>query len=584
MIAWARRPATQSVPGGDELARFRHDNGKLLWTLALFSMVVNLLMMTGPIYMLQVYERLLASGSVETLVALSLLAAVLFCGMGLLDALRGRVAARYGARMQAALEAPVFRAALGQAARTGQAPGALSDLARVQGLTGTPVFLSLFDLPWLPLFLGLIFVFHPWLGWLAVAGGVALILVSLLNRRSSTDPLADAAEQAERARLMAHAIQTEAETIRALGMAPAAFARWQLHGASALRSAMHASDLMGGYAALTRTMRLVLQSAILALAAWLVLRGELSAGAMIAASILVGRALAPIDQIVGQWTAMAEAARGWARLRALLREEPAPIPRLALPRPAALLEVSHLSIVPPGAARSVLRGVHFRLMPGQAIAVIGPSGSGKSTLARALVGVWSPSAGQIRLGGRPIDQIDPDALGAMIGYLPQQVRLFDGTVAENIARLAALPHADAVLAAARQADAHDMICALPHGYDTRLTGLGAQLSGGQVQRIGLARALYRDPVLLVLDEPNSALDNDGSEALTRAIEAMKSAGCTVVVMAHRPSAIRACDMVLVLQDGVQQAFGPRDAVLEKTLVNYREIRQTRGFGVQGGAA
>jgi ATP-binding cassette subfamily C protein len=371
---------------------------------------------------------------------------------------------------------------------------------------------------------------------------------------------------------MAGEMQAEAELVRALGMQGNAFARWHRQRAVALGEGIRAADRVGSFSALTRTLRLFLQSAILGLGAWLVLQAEMTGGAMIAGSILLGRALAPIELAIGQWTAIAEAGQAWRRLRGLLDAEREPPPRMPLPRPQARLEVTQLSVVPPGARTPTLRGVTFRVEPGQAVGVIGPSGSGKSTLARAITSVWPPAAGQIRLDGATLDQYDPDALGAHIGYLPQAVTLFEGTIAENIARLDANPDTARVVAAARAAAAHEMILALPQGYDTRVSGLGARLSGGQIQRIGLARALYGDPVLLVLDEPNSALDNDGSIALNAAIQEIKADGRAVLIMAHRPSAIRECDRLLVLSGGAPAMFGPTREVLQKTLANYADIK------------
>ncbi len=571
-----RKPAT--VP--DELSRFRRSNAWLLWTIAGFSMVANALMLTGPLYMLQVYDRVLGSGSEETLVALTVLITFLFLMMGVVDFVRGRVAARYGARLLESLDARVFRAALARAQRTGRQQQGLQDLASVQRLTGSPVFMALFDLPWTLLFLGAIFLFHPWLGWLATGGAVVLILITLVNRVLSSQPIARSGAATKLADHMAGEMQAEAELVRALGMRDAAFARWHRQRRAALGEGMAASDVVGGFTTMTRTARLFLQSAILGLGAYLVLQAEMTAGAMIAASILMGRALAPIELAIGQWGMIAEAGQAWTRLRALLTQEPEALPRMALPRPKARLEVSNLAVTPPGARIPTLRGVTFRVEPGQAVGVIGASGSGKSTLARAITSVWLPAAGQIRLDGATLDQYEPDALGRVIGYLPQSVTLFEGTIADNIARLAEVPDTEKVVAAARAAAAHDMILDLPEGYDTRVSGLGARLSGGQIQRIGLARALYDDPVLLVLDEPNSALDNDGSIALNTAIQAIKADGRAVLIMAHRPAAIRECDKVLVLSGGVPTMFGPTREVLAKTLVNYAEIR---GAGAaQGG--
>ncbi len=566
----------------NELAEFRRRNAWILWSAALFSLFVNLLVMTGPLYMLQVYDRVLGSGSEETLLALSILVAFLFAMMGVLDFARARVAGRYGARLQEAFDARVFRAALGRAQRTGQVQSALGDLAAIQRLTASPVFMALFDLPFTPLFIAAIFTFHPWLGWLALGGAATLVVVTMLNRATSARSLGEAAETGRAADRLAGEMQSQAEVIRSLGMRGAAFDRWHRQRARALDGAMRAADIVGGYSTLSKTLRLFLQSAILGLAALLVLRGELRAGAMIAGSILMGRALAPIDMAIGQWSMIAEAARGWGRLRTLLSEERPEVPRLSLPRPAAALEVSGLTVVPPGDSKPALRGVSFRLEPGEAIGIIGPSGSGKSTLARAITGVWRVAGGSIRLDRATLDQYDPDTLGKLIGYLPQSVTLFDGTVAENIARLDPQPSGDAVTSAARAADADTMIRALPDGYDTLVSGLGPRLSGGQVQRVGLARALYGDPVLLVLDEPNSALDHEGSEALNRAVQGMKARGLGVIIMAHRPNAIAECDKILVLKDGQVQAFGPRDEVLAQVLKNSADVQRATSVRAVGG--
>lgn len=565
-----------SRAGPDALTEFRRRNAWLLWSVALFSMAVNALMLTSPLYMLQVYDRVLGSRSAETLIALSVLVFFLFSIMAVLDFARGRVSARYGARFQDALDTSIFDAALSRARRTGEAQTALQDLAAVQRLTAAPVFMGVFDLPWTPLFIAAIFLFHPWLGWLALAGMGLLIVIALLNRARSHEPIADAAMAAQSADRIAAEMQGEAELIRALGMQGNAFARWHRQRRLALAEGMRASDLVGGFSATTRSLRLFLQSAILGLGAYLVLQAEMTAGAMIAASILLGRALAPIDMVIGQWSALAEAGQSWRRLTALLRDEGAAPPRMPLPKPAAKIEVSQLSVIPPGAQVPTLRGVSFAITPGEAVGVIGASGAGKSTLARAITAVWPPAVGQIRLDGATLDQYDPDALGHYIGYLPQSVTLFAGTIAENIARLSAAPDTHMVVDAARMAGAHEMILALPDGYETRVSGLGARLSGGQIQRIGLARALYGAPVLVVLDEPNAALDNDGSLALNRAVQAIKDDGRAVLIMAHRPSAIRECDKLLVLSGGAPVMFGPTQEVLKKTLVNYADIKAAAG--------
>lgn len=570
----SRASAAKPVARPDDLSSFRRRNMWLLWMVGIFSATVNALMLTGPIYMLQVYDRVLGSGSEETLLALTVLVAFLFLMMGILDYVRGRVASRFGARLQENLDQRVFRAALTRARKFGGPQSGLQDLAAVQRLTASPVFMSIFDLPWTPLFIAAIFIFHPWLGWLAVGGAVLLIAITATNQHVSSAPIADSSKAVQLADRMAGEMQSEAELIRALGMQNSAFGRWYRQRRIALGEGMRAADRVGGFTTMTRTVRLFLQSAILGLGAYLVLQAELTPGAMIAGSILLGRALAPIELAIGQWSMIAEAGQGWRRMRALLASEPVEPERMPLPRPKARLDVNTLSVIPPGSRLPTLRGVSFRVEPGQAVGVIGPSGSGKSTLARAVTSVWLPAAGQIRLNGATLDQYDPDALGGFIGYLPQSVTLFDGTIAENIARLSLSPDSAKVVEAARRAAAHQMILDLPDGYDTRVSAVGSKLSGGQVQRIGLARALYDNPVLLVLDEPNSALDNDGSMALNQAIHDIKADGRAVLIMAHRPSAIRECDRLLVLNGGAPVMFGPTKDVLQKTLSNYSNIQGT----------
>lgn len=566
--------APDLTPGLAELQAARAASRRAVWIAFLFSALVNLLMLTAPLYMLQVYDRVLVSRSQETLLALSLLMAFLFLLMGLLDHARGRVMARVGARLQAGLDARVGSAAFRRLAVAPEDPAARAarhDLDAIARFWASPVVLALFDAPWAPMFAAAIFVFHPWLGWLAVGGGVVIAGLSWLNQRATERPLQTAGHAALAADRQADTLAAEAEVVQALGMTRAALARLGAWRERALAEGLAASDASGRYTVLVRTFRLFLQSAMLGLAAWLVLRQELSAGAMIAASILMGRALQPVEQAVAQWPVLTRARQAEPRLAALLTAVPEGPPVTRLPRPGAMLEVRGLTVVPPGAETPVLSDVGFRLEPGQALGVIGPSGSGKSSLARALVGTWQPSAGQIRLGGAALDQYDPDTIGGLTGYLPQRVALFDGTVAENIARLQAGADPDRIIAAAKAAAAHEMILQLDAGYDTRLPAHGGRLSGGQIQRIGLARALYGDPVLLILDEPNSSLDNEGAEALTQAIRAAKDRGAAVLVMAHRPAALQDCDLLLVLSEGVVAACGPRDAVLRQMVRNAGDI-------------
>ncbi len=567
--------------GSDELAATRADQRALLIAVFVFSVFVNLLMLTGPLYMLQVYDRVLGSRSEATLVALSVLVGFLFLAMGILDHARGRVMARIGARIQDRLDRRVFSAALRRLTLQPGDPVALAaqrDLESVQRLWASPVLLAIFDIPWTPVFVAAIFIFHPMLGWLAVAGGIFLVIVTVMNQRMTLAPLQKTNAATMRAEMMSDAIKQESELVQALGMTEAAFDRWQKARSVALAQGISAADLAGSFSAVSKTFRMFLQSAMLGLGAYYVLQGELSAGAMIAGSILMGRALAPIEQAVGQWAVVTRAQEGRARLAELLTRMPVEPPRTALPRPRAILDVQNLTVVPPGDTQAVLRMISFRLEPGQALGVIGPSGAGKSTLARALIGVWKPAGGKVRLDGATLDQYDPDVLGSYIGYLPQRITLFEGTIAENIARLKSDPDPAKVVAAAKKAAAHEMIVKLPEGYDTRVAALGGRLSGGQIQRVGLARALYDDPVLLVLDEPNSNLDNDGSMALNLAIRSMKDEGRSVLIMAHRPAAIQECDMLLVLEDGTRRAFGPRDQVLREMVKNHTEIVRATGPG------
>lgn len=566
----ARRNATD---GAQELRSAAWASRGALVAVATFSMVVNLLMLTGPLYMMQVYDRVLTARSEETLVALSLLAIALFTVMGWLDVLRVRIMARVGARFQDALDLRVFRAALRRSARApDDVPARMgqTDLEAVQRCLASPIVPALFDMPWTPVFAGLIFLFHPALGVLALASGAVLIGVTLLNRHLSQRPLAEAGRAGAEADGMAQALRAEGETVRALGMTGAAFRRWSVARHDGLVHALSGAERTGGFSSATRTLRLVMQSAMLGLGAWLVLEQAVGAGVMIASSILLGRALAPVETVIGQWTLMVRANEGVGRLSTLLTDEPAEAEPLPLPRPAAHVRVEGVTLTPPGAAHPTLRDLTFTLEPGQALGVIGASGAGKSSLARALVGLWSPQAGQVRLDGATLTQYAPDTLGGHVGYLPQRVALFERTVAENIARLGD-PDAGAVIAAARAAAAHDMILRLPDGYDTRLAAGGGRLSGRQIQRIGLARALYRDPVLLVLDEPNANLDAEGTEALNAAVRTAKNRGCAVVVIAHRPAAIQDCDLLMVMEDGTSRAFGPRADILRRMVRNHTEI-------------
>lgn len=555
-------PDQQSRELGQTLAGFRSD----LIGVAVFSAAVNLLMLTGPLFMLQVYDRVLSSRSTATLLALFGLVVFLYSLMGFLDHVRGRVLARVGAGFQAALDRRVFDAVLRQAENADQrarpATG-LRDLSSIQSLLASPALTALIDLPWAPAFLALLFIFHPMMGWFALAGGTVLFVLAFASQRTSNTAMADARQHAARADSRTADMRKSIETIQGLGMKEPLTNDWSEVRTNALRSRILAADKRGRLAATTKAFRLLLQSGILALGAWLVLRGELTAGAMIAGSILLGRALAPVEQTVAQWGAFQAAAQGWRSLRNILSTTPPrPLP-MRLPAPQSRMEVKGLAVAPAGVTKPLLMGVSFDVQPGEAVAVIGPSAAGKSTLAKALTGVWPTRAGEIRLGGAELHQYAPDRLGRLLGYLPQDVVLFPGTVAQNVARFDPDADPDDVVKAAQAAGAHDLILSLPNGYDTMITDAGSLLSGGQRQRVGLARALFGDPAVLILDEPNSSLDDSGVRSLNQAITDAKAAGRAVLIISHRPSALAQCERVLLIDKGKMRAFGPRQEIMDK---------------------
>ena len=563
-------------PGHEELLEARRRGRSMYWLVGVFSVFVNMLMLTGPLYMMQVYDRVLGSRSEATLLALSLLVVFLYAMMGLLDLVRGRILRRVAANFQADLDKRVFDAMIRRSAVSNDktAQTGLSDLESIQRLIGSPVLTAAFDLPFTPVFLAGIALFHPYLGLLALGGGLILVGIALLNQIFSKAPQQKANAGSHQANLMSESIRTEAEMIQAMGMRKAAFSRWKVLRDKSLADSVSATDTGGGFTTVTKSLRLFLQSAMLGLGAYLVLQNEVSAGAIIAGSILLGRALAPIEMGLGQWANVQRARKGWQNLTELLGTTPPEEERTSLPKPKAKLDVQALAVMAPGETRPQLRNVTFKVEPGQAIGVIGPSGSGKSTLAKALTGAWRAAAGTVRLDGASLNQYDAEVLGEHIGYLPQRVQLFDGTIADNIARLSSAPDATQVVSAAKKAAAHDMIVELPDGYDTRVSANGGRLSGGQMQRIGLARALYGDPMIVILDEPNSNLDNEGSMALNSAIKQMKADGRSVLIMAHRPAAIQECDMLLVIDKGSMAAFGPKDDVLREMVSNHQDIQKT----------
>lgn len=538
-----------------------------------FSAVVNVLMLTGSIYMLQVYDRVLTSGSVATLVALFAIVVVLHLFLAGFDFLRLRVLGRAGVRLDRVLGDRVFTAWVrsGIPGAPGAAAQPLRDLEALRGFLSGPGLVALFDAPWIPLFLLVLFVIHPWIGWLTVGGAVLVIALAWLNQRLSGDAVSrgmtlDAAERG-----FAEQGRRNAEAVVSMGMQDAVVQRWRSQHDRTLATTQTGSDPSELIAALSRGFRMLLQSAVLTVGAWLVLRHEISAGMIIAASVLSGRALAPVDQAIGQWRGIGRALEAHRRLRAFFAAQPDTVPHIDLPLPKGAVEVLGVTKHAPGAARSektrILDGIRFRLEPGDGVGVIGNSAAGKSTLARILVGAWDPDEGEIRLDGATPTQWDRRVLGRAIGYLPQNVELFPGTIRDNIARFDPDATDAAVMAAAELAGVHEMILQLPEGYAARVgdPAAGVQLSGGQIQRIGLARAVYGTPHLVVLDEPNANLDMAGDEALSRAIRALRARGAIVVVVAHRPSAIAALNKVLVLKAGRVQRFGEKQATLTAVL-------------------
>ena len=550
---------SSATDGNREIRTALGESRRLFVSIGLFSAFVNLLMLTGPLFMLQVYDRVLTSRSEATLVALIGIVAFLFLTMGLLDHARARVLARAGARFQARMEPRVLGAILTRAGRSPQARSTpatgLHDLEAMQRFASGPGPFAFFDAPWTPAFLFVLFTFHWLLGVLAFVSGLLLVGLALLNSARTSRLQTAVGESAARAGHFVEQLRAGAETVRGLGMRAPATARAGALRRAVLKDTVAVSDRGGAYAVTSRTLRLFLQSMMLGLGAWLAIQGEVTPGIMIAAAILLGRALAPIDQAVGQWPVLQRALQGRRSLANLLRETPEEPERTPLPAPKALLEAENLVVAPPGARVPAVRSVSFRLDPGHAIGIAGPSASGKSTLAKALAGVWPPMGGKATLGGAALDQYGEQALARHLGWLPQEVVLFEGTVAENIARLAPEPDPEAVVEAAMWAGAHEMILALPGGYDFQVATGGGALSGGQRQRIALARAFYGDPAVVVLDEPDAHLDAAGAEALNRAIAELKARDGAAVIVAHRPGTFAECDVVLLMENGQTRPAG-----------------------------
>jgi len=529
------------------------------------SGIINILALTGSFYMLQIYDRALTSGSIPTLLALSALAIALYLFQGLFDIIRTQVLVRVGARLdskiaplahQVAIDMPRFGFSTAEALERGR------DVDTVRGFLGSQGPIALFDLPWMPLYLVFVYMLHPYLGALTFGGAFILsmltVITELMTRRHTS-----ATHQAAIVRnTIADSNARNADVLKAMGFADRAVERFHRANQEHLELQTRTNDISGTFGALSRVLRMVLQSAVLGLGAWLAIQGEISAGAIIAASVASARALAPVDLAIGNWKGLVSARAAFQRLKETVVALSGNDMPMQLPAPAASLKVEKITVAAPGSGRVLLSEVSFEIKAGQALGIIGPSGGGKTTLARALTGIWPTLRGSVRLDDAELTQWADSSLGQYIGYLPQDVALLDATVEENIARLEPDADARAIVEAAQTTGIHEMIVRMPEGYRTSLGPQGAALSGGQRQRIGLARALYKNPFLVVMDEPNSNLDGEGEMALTQTIKAIRARGGIAIVIAHRPSALAAVDVVAVIQNGKMVAFGPKDEILK----------------------
>ncbi|MHA7061298.1 type I secretion system permease/ATPase [Azospirillum baldaniorum] len=544
--------------------RLLHDFRGIVFFLFGMSGIINLLALTGAFYMMQIYDRALTSGSVPTLVAMSVLAIGLYAFQGLFDVIRSQILVRVGARLdrkiapmahQVAVDMPRYGFSTAEALERGR------DVDTLRGFLGGQGPVALFDLPWMPLFLVFVYLLHPLLGALTFGGAFVLTLLTIVTELM-TRRLSGATHQAVITRnAIADSNARNADILKAMGFAGRAVARFNRANDAHLALQTRTSDIGGTFGAVSRVLRMILQSAVLGLGAFLAIQGDLSAGAIMAASVASARALAPIDLAIGNWKGVVAARAAYHRLKetaVALAEAAEP---MELPPPRATLKVENITVAAPGSGRVLLSDVSFEVRAGQAVGIIGPSGGGKTTLVRALTGIWPVLRGSVRLDDADLAQWDEGALGRSIGYLPQEVALMDTTIEDNIARLEEEPDPRNIVAAAQAAGVHEMILRLPDGYHTELGPQGTALAGGQRQRVGLARALYGNPFVVVLDEPNSNLDGEGEAALTAAIRDVRSRGGIVIVIAHRPSALAAVDLVAVVQNGRMTAFGPKEDIL-----------------------
>ncbi len=534
--------------------------------IGLLSGVINVLYLTGSFFMLEVYDRVLPSRSIPTLIGLIIITAILFGFLGVLDLIRGRVLVRIGSSIDEALSPRVYDTVVRLPLKTrvgGDGLQSVRDLDQVRSFLSGLGPVALFDLPWMPLYLVICFAFHVWIGVAAVVGALILVGLTLMTEIFSRGPAKEASTHAASRNALAEASRRNAEVVQAMGMGRRLYAIWGEVNAKYMESQRRASDVAGGIGSISKVMRMAVQSAVLGVGAYLVIQQQATAGVIIASSILTARALAPVELAIAHWKGFLAARQSWKRLSDLLAKLPAFGDVMKLPRPAATITVESVSVAPPGVQKIVVQDVSFALKAGHGLGVIGPSASGKSSLARALAGVWTPLRGKIRLDGAALEQWVPEELGRHVGYLPQDVELFAGTVAQNISRFEVDPPPETVIEAAKAAGVHELILRLQDGYETQIGEGGAVLSAGQRQRVALARAMYGNPFLVILDEPNSNLDNEGELALTQAILTMRSRGSIVIIVAHRPSALASVDQVLVMAEGRLQAFGAKEEVLAK---------------------
>ena len=535
---------------------------------ATFSAASNLLMLTGSIFMLQVYDRVLPSRSVPTLVAMAILAGGLFSIQALLDIIRGRLLVRVGASLDEKLNIRIYQTLINlplKSANYGGGTQPLRDLDTVRSFLSGFGPSAIFDLPWLPVFLAVIFAFHPLLGVTALAGAIVLIALTVFTELLTRAPIREANAHGMVRNGLATANVRNAEVVSAMGMVGAMSENWSAANRKYSISQRRVSDVTVGFGSASKVFRLMLQSAMLGVGAYLVIQQQATAGIIIASAILTARALAPVDSAIANWKAFGAARQSWHRLRELLAEFPVQPAAMQLPRPCKALSVHNARVVAPGGTRLLVQDVSFSLKRGEDLGIVGPNASGKSSLARMLVGVWKPTGGSVRIDGAALEQWNADALGRHIGYLPQNVLLLAGSIAQNISRFDPAPDVEAIVAAAKAAGAHELILKLPGGYDMQIEEDGLLLSAGHRQRVALARALYGDPFLVVLDEPSSNLDEAGEAALTSAMHSVRARGGIVIVVAHRPGAIVAVNHLLVINRGRMQAFGAKEEILSKML-------------------